>query len=497
MKKLSQTGLFQAGSFAVLGIIAKVVGVFYRIPLNNILGADGMGLYQTVFPIYTVLFVLCGGFITNAVARLIAASGEPYIRVLKSILPTVLGLGCFAALILCAVSGSIASAQTRPELKLCYLAIAPSLPLAGLNSALRGCFQGLRRLTFSGLSQVLSQGAKVGLGLVLAQILLARGYAYGAAGALIGVAISEAIASLYLWSRLAKFNVKPLFVDSRPLNGLRKSVLNFALPVTFGALITPAVQLAESFVIVRLGSTVLYGIYSGTAATLIGLPSLISGCLASAMMPAAAACLAQGLKPSIIYNRCLKCAAIIGCAFAGAFILLSKPIVTLLYGGALSGEQINIASRIISIEGITALIGSVAAIQGALLQSFDKAKLPVLAVLIGAAVKLSLLYPLYLKSGVYGAAMANVIGSAVTAVATCVFSYKHCKIGTRRPFDYLLISIVIALIAIAAKYMELALNPALGKGAILAALSVAAVLVLPLGVLIILKDRPKTRAHGH
>ena len=38
-----------AAVLAVGSIAAKIIGAFYRIPLTNILGAEGMGIYQLVF----------------------------------------------------------------------------------------------------------------------------------------------------------------------------------------------------------------------------------------------------------------------------------------------------------------------------------------------------------------------------------------------------------------------------------------------------------------
>ena len=36
----------------IAAIVTKVVGAFYRIPLTNLIGAEGMGLYQIIFPLY-------------------------------------------------------------------------------------------------------------------------------------------------------------------------------------------------------------------------------------------------------------------------------------------------------------------------------------------------------------------------------------------------------------------------------------------------------------
>ncbi|MDE7464026.1 MAG: oligosaccharide flippase family protein, partial [Clostridiales bacterium] len=56
-----------AALLAVIGIIAKLMGAMYRVPLTNTVGAEGMGLYQMVFPVYTVLLAFCGGGIASAV----------------------------------------------------------------------------------------------------------------------------------------------------------------------------------------------------------------------------------------------------------------------------------------------------------------------------------------------------------------------------------------------------------------------------------------------
>ena len=42
-------------TLTLASIIGKVLGAIYRIPLSNLLGASGMGLYQMVFPIYSFL----------------------------------------------------------------------------------------------------------------------------------------------------------------------------------------------------------------------------------------------------------------------------------------------------------------------------------------------------------------------------------------------------------------------------------------------------------
>ena len=62
------------------GLISRFMGFFYRIFLANMIGAEGMGIYQLIFPIYSVCFSLCASGIETSVSKLTAAKfaiGKP------------------------------------------------------------------------------------------------------------------------------------------------------------------------------------------------------------------------------------------------------------------------------------------------------------------------------------------------------------------------------------------------------------------------------------
>ena len=63
------------GGISVLGaagIICKVVGVLYRIPLSNMIHADGMGVYGQVMPSYNLLLALTSAGIPVAISRMVS-----------------------------------------------------------------------------------------------------------------------------------------------------------------------------------------------------------------------------------------------------------------------------------------------------------------------------------------------------------------------------------------------------------------------------------------
>ena len=78
--KSRKSGVLSGAFILVLaGIFCKFIGAFYRVPLSNILGAEGIGVYQLVFPIYSLFLIICSGGIPVALSKIVAecrARGE-------------------------------------------------------------------------------------------------------------------------------------------------------------------------------------------------------------------------------------------------------------------------------------------------------------------------------------------------------------------------------------------------------------------------------------
>jgi len=74
MSENTKKGSFIKGAaiLTAAGLAARVMGFGYRVILTRIIGAEGMGLYQMAYPIYTVLLVVSRSGIPVALAKLIA-----------------------------------------------------------------------------------------------------------------------------------------------------------------------------------------------------------------------------------------------------------------------------------------------------------------------------------------------------------------------------------------------------------------------------------------
>ena len=55
------------------GFLTKIIGFIYRIFLSHTIGAQGMGIYQLIFPVQALCFALTVGGIQTAISRLVAA----------------------------------------------------------------------------------------------------------------------------------------------------------------------------------------------------------------------------------------------------------------------------------------------------------------------------------------------------------------------------------------------------------------------------------------
>ena len=61
---------------AVGGFVAKLIGALYRIPLTNLIGGKGLGLYQMVYPVYCLLLTVSATGIPSSIAKLTAEKIE-------------------------------------------------------------------------------------------------------------------------------------------------------------------------------------------------------------------------------------------------------------------------------------------------------------------------------------------------------------------------------------------------------------------------------------
>ncbi len=200
MKK--QSFVYGAIILSLSGIICKMLGAIYKIPLVNVLSAKGIGVYYLVFPVYAFLLTFVSNSFIVSTSKMVSkrvAQGDDrgaFIFFVSTLL-TLSTIGLILAVGLCFLSKIIAGLQGMADAYICYLALAPALVAVAISSAFRGYFQGLQNMTPSAISSIIDQLFKLAIGLTLAKIFINKGVLYGAFGAILGVSVAEISSCLF------------------------------------------------------------------------------------------------------------------------------------------------------------------------------------------------------------------------------------------------------------------------------------------------------------
>ena len=211
-----------AGALAVSAVVAKLLGALYRIPLTNIVGSEGMGLYQMVFPFYTLLLTVSSGGLPVAISRLVAVKlsnndergASNVLRISVCVLSVV---GFLGSLLMFALGKTLATFQGNSSAGLAYQGISPAVFLVSILSCFRGYYQGRENMLPTAFSQLIEQAVKLVAGLYFASRLMSKGVEYGVLGAIFGVALSEVIATLTLglWYAFTHIRLKKNLLEQR------------------------------------------------------------------------------------------------------------------------------------------------------------------------------------------------------------------------------------------------------------------------------------------
>lgn len=250
--------IFGAVIVALGGFLSKLIGAFYRIPLTNLLGGEGIGLYQLIFPVYCILLDFSSVGVPTALSKLIAerrARGEEEegTHLLQASFRLLLLLGVTGSIALFCFSDFLANAQGNPLAAPSYRALAPAVFFVSAISCFRGYFQGKSRMFPTASSQVIEQVVKLGAGLLFVRLLLPD-LSLAAAGAAAAVTVSECAAALYLgvlYLFSARGERKVAF-DRARFPADVASVLSLSVPVALAGILLPLSQTADSFLIVNL-----------------------------------------------------------------------------------------------------------------------------------------------------------------------------------------------------------------------------------------------------
>ncbi|MCT4594046.1 MAG: polysaccharide biosynthesis protein [Anaeromicrobium sp.] len=446
----SKSFLKGAAILGVAGIIIKIMGAFFRIPLTNIIGAEGMGYYQASYPIYVLLLVVSTAGIPTAISKLVAeknAVGDRYgaHRIFKVSFRLLLAVGIVTFCILFFGANILVKIIKNENAYYSMKAVAPALLFVPVMAAFRGYFQGLQDMFPTAISQIFEQFGRVVIGIALAMFLLPRGIEVAAGGASFGAASGAimgtiAVAIIYYKKRNKILNeIKNNKVGEQESAGfIIKRILQIAIPITIGAAILPVMNTIDAALVMRRLTSVgytqevansLYGQFTGMAAPLINLPQVLTVALAMSLVPAISHFYKKndykGLEDTVLSGT--RVALLIGLPAAVGLVILAKPIMLLLF--PLQMDSAASASEILKVLGWGVIFLTLVQTFTAILQGLGKPIIPVINLFIGAIFKVGFTYTLTAipSINVKGAALGTVVAYCVASILNFIQVRKYTK----------------------------------------------------------------------
>lgn len=347
-------------------LILRFVGIIFKVWLAQLIGAEGIGLYQLIFSVYVLAATFATSGICTAVTRLVAE--ELALGTKKGTLK-ILRRSVELTLIIAAVSVAavyfgaefiadrfLGDMRAVPALKILPL----SLPFMGITSCLRGYFIARRKVTPNAVSQLAEQAVRILLVIVLVKSFCDKGLAACCGAVLFGDTAAEIFSCLMLGLIWLKDRKKLNFLTGRerPPFGIVRRILHISVPITSGRYLNTALRTAENILVPKnlakyphSGELALsqFGMIKGMALPILFFPSTLLNSISTLLIPEmseAAAKGRNGLVKSATRNI-LKLTAVMSFIFAAVFFVGGREIGLLIYKSEEVGELLRALSPIV------------------------------------------------------------------------------------------------------------------------------------------------------
>ena len=353
------------------GFLCRLLGFFYRIFLSRTIGAEGLGIYNMVHPVYGICFALCGGSIQTALSQYIAAHESQGRKVFRTGLTISMVLSGILAFLICQYPAWIASHILIEPRCAPYLPVMGlSLPFASFHACANGYCYGAQRSRVPAFSQVAEQVVRMSLVFLIAGKWAAEGTEITVRLAVYGHLIGEIGAASFNLLCLGLFPPQGRNMERAGESSCFMPLMTLALPLMGNRLILNLLAGAEAVWIPnRLQMSGLsdaeafsvYGILTGMALPFILFPSAITNSIAVLLLPSVAKDQAEGRTESISesVSMALRYSLYMGILCIGIFVLFGCPLGISVFKEEQAGHCMQILAWLCPFLYLAATMGSI------------------------------------------------------------------------------------------------------------------------------------------
>ena len=422
-----QNSFFGGAAILAAGIlIVKLIGMFYKIPLINIIGEAGAADFNNAYNIYAVLLTVSTAGLPVAVSKLVSEANaldrrNLVRRTFRLALVLFLALGLVSFLVMFFRADALAGMMNDSKAAAGIRALAPAVVCVGCLAALRGYSQGHSNMAPTSVSQIIEALCKLVVGLGLAFWLVKQGKDpdVAAAGAITGVTVGTVVALIYM---VLDFFLSRGREDThgtdRPdsAGSILANILKIAVPITLSSSMVGIVtvidsslvqgQLQSALDLTEKASRTLYGNYSG-ALNIYNLPTSLMAAITASVIPAVSAALARRDRRGAarITGSALRITALLSFPMGVGLFVLGTPIIRLLFPSL----NVEVAGPLLSTLGIATPFVCMVLVCNSVLQAHGFINLPVIVMVLGGIVKIVNNYNLVGAIGIAGAPVGNIL----------------------------------------------------------------------------------------
>ena len=359
------------------GFICRILGFFYRIFMSRTIGAEGLGIYNMVHPIFSICFAVCAGSIQTALSQYVAANQTRGRAVFRTGLVIAMGMSFLLAWVIYGNAGFLAEKLLLEPRCAPYLPVmAVSVPFAALHACINGYYYGMQKARVPAFSQVAEQVIRMGAVFLIASIWLESGRQITVSLAVYGHLIGEMASAVFTVFCLGFF---PPCKDGDS----RRAP---AIPLSFGATAAPLMSLALPLMGNRLILNVLgsaeaiwipnklmssgltnsealsvYGVLTSMALPFILFPSAITNSMAVLLLPTVAEAQADGNEARIssMISMSLRYSCYMGVLCIGIFTIFGNQLGVSVFHDQNAGTYITILSWLCPFMYLATTMGSI------------------------------------------------------------------------------------------------------------------------------------------
>lgn len=432
----------QGGILAMAGILVRIIGMLYRVPLNDIIGKQGNGYYTSAFNVYNILLILSSYSMPVAVSKMISARiarGEYQNcrRILKAALIYATVIGGVAAMVLWFGAGLFADMIRTPFSRYALKSLAPTIWIMAYLGVLRGYFQGTGTMVPTAVSQILEQIINAVVSVIAAGILFQAGmsinamqgakdysYALGAAGGTIGTGAGALTALVYfiILSFSKRRDMREQAGEETPgrtesYRRLIRILTITVLPIVISSGIYNCSNVVDNYLfgqgMYKLGypedSIATYWGVLGQYQLLFNIPVAVSNALSSSLIPSLTRAVANRNRRQKLERiaAAIRFSLLIAIPAAVGLTVLAEPVCSLLF---ISQDNAMLV-RLSMVGSLAVVFYSLSTVTNAILQGLNRLEVPIRHAVMALVVHVAVLETclMIFKMGIYSVVLANIV----------------------------------------------------------------------------------------